>query len=223
VVSFTPRPLYSRERAPATQWIEGWMGGGEEKNSQPLSGLEHLIIQRYTSELPRLLYSGKGYVIFNNAWTRHSYEFCKCLFHRQELLRILSCSFLLFVFTPPLFKVIILTPCSRVLLEKLTVTKLVKISPAFYGTRSFITVFTKARIPRAGVNISKQAVFLRRRDVRPSPTPTSWRSTTYLTVRNAYSTHSLLSSTSAGHLLHPKPEDASSRGDKDPHTIPVHC
>jgi hypothetical protein len=36
------------------------------------------------------------------------------------------------------------SPLSRVLLEKLTVTQLVKKFPAFYGTRRFITVFTKA-------------------------------------------------------------------------------
>jgi len=34
---------------------------------------------------------------------------------------------------------------SRVLLEKLTVTQLVKITPAIYGARRFITVFTRAR------------------------------------------------------------------------------
>jgi hypothetical protein len=39
----------------------------------------------------------------------------------------------------------LLTPCSRVLLEKLTGFQLVKKSPAFYGTRRFITVFTTAR------------------------------------------------------------------------------
>jgi hypothetical protein len=38
-----------------------------------------------------------------------------------------------------------MTPCSRVLLEKLTVTQLVKKFPAFYGTRGFITVFTTVR------------------------------------------------------------------------------
>jgi hypothetical protein len=37
-----------------------------------------------------------------------------------------------------------LTPCSRVL-EKLTVTQLVKKLPAFYGTRMSITVFITAR------------------------------------------------------------------------------
>jgi len=38
-----------------------------------------------------------------------------------------------------------LTPQSRVLLEKLTGPQLVKKFPAFYGTRRFITVFTRAR------------------------------------------------------------------------------
>jgi hypothetical protein len=33
----------------------------------------------------------------------------------------------------------------KILLEKLTVTKLVKKFPTFYGTRSFITMFTAAR------------------------------------------------------------------------------
>ena len=37
--------------------------------------------------------------------------------------------------------IIILTPWSRVLLEKLTGSQLVKKFPAFYGTRRFITPF----------------------------------------------------------------------------------
>ena len=37
-----------------------------------------------------------------------------------------------------------LTPCSTVLLEKLTVPKLVKKFRTFYGNRKFITVFTRA-------------------------------------------------------------------------------
>jgi len=41
--------------------------------------------------------------------------------------------------------VYLLTPLSRVLLEKLTGSKLVKKFPAFYGTRRFITAFTNAR------------------------------------------------------------------------------
>ena len=39
----------------------------------------------------------------------------------------------------------LLTPCSRVLLEKLTGFQLVKKFPAFYGTRKFITALTSAR------------------------------------------------------------------------------
>jgi hypothetical protein len=39
----------------------------------------------------------------------------------------------------------VLTPWSRVLLEKLTVLQLVKKFPAFYGTRRFITAFASAR------------------------------------------------------------------------------
>jgi hypothetical protein len=37
-----------------------------------------------------------------------------------------------------------LIPWSRVLLEKLKVTQLVKKFPAFYGTHRFITVFIRA-------------------------------------------------------------------------------
>jgi hypothetical protein len=67
VVRFTPRPLYPREkpwhpldrRLDVPQRRSG--GGGEEKNSHPLPGLEPPIIQplaqRYTTELSRLLYS----------------------------------------------------------------------------------------------------------------------------------------------------------------------
>jgi hypothetical protein len=39
----------------------------------------------------------------------------------------------------------LLTPWSRVLLEKLTGLQLVKKFPAFYGTRMFITALTSAR------------------------------------------------------------------------------
>ena len=39
----------------------------------------------------------------------------------------------------------LLTPCSTVLLEKLTGFQLVKKFPTFYGTRRFITAFTAAR------------------------------------------------------------------------------
>ena len=39
----------------------------------------------------------------------------------------------------------VLTPWSRILLEKLTGSQLVKKFPTFYGTRRFITAFTRAR------------------------------------------------------------------------------
>jgi hypothetical protein len=39
----------------------------------------------------------------------------------------------------------LLTTCSRILLEKQIVSQIVKKSPAFYGTRRFITAFTSAR------------------------------------------------------------------------------
>jgi hypothetical protein len=42
------------------------------------------------------------------------------------------------------FFILVLTPWSRGLLEKLTVSQLVKNLPAFYGTRRFITTFTRA-------------------------------------------------------------------------------
>jgi hypothetical protein len=45
----------------------------------------------------------------------------------------------------PIFLTYLLTPRSRVLLEKLTGSQLVKKFPAFYGTRRFITAFTNAR------------------------------------------------------------------------------
>jgi len=40
--------------------------------------------------------------------------------------------------------IVSITPWSRVLLEKLVVTQLVKKYYYFYGTRRFITVFTRA-------------------------------------------------------------------------------
>jgi hypothetical protein len=44
-----------------------------------------------------------------------------------------------------LYLLYLLTPQSRVVLEKLTGSQLVKKFPAFYGTRKFITAFTSAR------------------------------------------------------------------------------
>jgi hypothetical protein len=67
VVSFTPRPLYLQGKGP---WcpLDRRLGGpqsrsergGEEKNSQPLPGLEHFLIQPVaqscTTELPSYMF-----------------------------------------------------------------------------------------------------------------------------------------------------------------------
>ena len=54
-----------------------------------------------------------------------------------------ECSLALFVYSA-ILRQLILTPWSRVLLEKLTGSQLVKKFPAFYGTRRFITACTRA-------------------------------------------------------------------------------
>jgi hypothetical protein len=77
VVSFTPRLLYPQGRNPSypldrrlggPQGQSG-CGGGEEKNSQLLPGLEHPIIQsvaqRYTTELTRLPLLQRAPLVFN--------------------------------------------------------------------------------------------------------------------------------------------------------------
>ena len=62
----------------------------------------------------------------------------------------------------------LLTPWSRVLLEKLTSSsQLVKKFPTFYGTRRFITTFTNARHLSLSSASSIQSM---------PPHPTSWRS-----------------------------------------------
>jgi len=61
----------------------------------------------------------------------------------------------------------LLTPCSRVLLEKLTGSQLVKKFLTFYGTRRCITTFTSARHLSLSWASSIQCM---------SPHPTSWRS-----------------------------------------------
>jgi hypothetical protein len=67
VVSFMPRPLYPQGKSPLYPLYRRLGGrqsrsgrGGEEKNSQPLPGLEppiiQLVVHRYTTELSRLLF-----------------------------------------------------------------------------------------------------------------------------------------------------------------------
>jgi len=59
------------------------------------------------------------------------------------------------------------TPCSRVLLEKLTDSQLVKKLPTFYGTLRFITAFTSARQLSLSWTSLIQSI---------PPHPTSWMS-----------------------------------------------
>ena len=61
----------------------------------------------------------------------------------------------------------LLTPWSRVLLEKLTGLQLVKKFPAFHGTRMFITALTSVRHLSVSWARSIQSIY---------PHPTSWRS-----------------------------------------------
>ena len=61
----------------------------------------------------------------------------------------------------------LLTPRSRILLEKLTGFQLVKKFPTFYGTRRFITAFTISRHLSLSSASSIQSA---------PPHPTSWRS-----------------------------------------------
>ena len=65
-----------------------------------------------------------------------------------------------------------LTPWSRVLLEKLTGSQLVKKLPAFYGTRRFTTAITSARHLSLSWASSIQPI---------PPPPNSWRSILILT------------------------------------------
>ena len=65
----------------------------------------------------------------------------------------------------------LLTPWSRILLEKLTCPQLVKKFPEFYGTRKFITTFTNARHLSLSWASSIQSI---------PPHLTSWRSSLIL-------------------------------------------
>ena len=64
-------------------------------------------------------------------------------------------------------RIYLLTPWSRVHLEKLTCFQLVKKFPSFYGTRRFITAVTSARHLSLSCASSFQSI---------PPHPTSWRS-----------------------------------------------
>ena len=73
----------------------------------------------------------------------------------------------LIYFVHVVFTYSLLAPCSRVVLQKLTGSQLVKKFPAFYGTRRLITTFASARHLSLSWARSIQAI---------PPHPTSWRS-----------------------------------------------
>ena len=76
---------------------------------------------------------------------------CRCL---SKKTRVFTCTYLL-------------TPWSRVLLEKLTRLQLVKKFPTFYGTRRFITAFTS--VPHLSLSWASSIQSI-------PPHPTYWRS-----------------------------------------------
>ena len=71
------------------------------------------------------------------------------------------------VLSRPAYKLYLLTPWCRVLLEKLTGLQLVKKFPAFHGTRRFITTLTSFRHLSLYWASPLQSIY---------PHPTSWRS-----------------------------------------------
>jgi hypothetical protein len=64
------------------------------------------------------------------------------ILYQVSWLDVVACSCVL-IFGLSFLLTYLLTPCSRFLLEKVTILQLVKKFPAFYGTRRFITVFQK--------------------------------------------------------------------------------
>jgi hypothetical protein len=80
-----------------------------------------------------------------HAWHVHASFYEVCILKRYSV-RILRSKLYFATFTGRrTYDCYCLTPWSRVLLEKMTVTQLAKKFPAFYATRKFITVFTRAR------------------------------------------------------------------------------
>jgi hypothetical protein len=84
----------------------------------------------------------RGMDVFNTRDRTEGLDFrCQATLRSVDLLTYLLCTYLLITYV----RTYLLTPWSRVLLEKLTGSQLVEKFPAFYGTRRFITAFTSAR------------------------------------------------------------------------------
>jgi len=121
------------------------------------------------------------------------------------------------------------SPWSRVFLEKLIVTQLVKKCSSFHGTWRFITIFTRAR----SWSLSLVRCIFIFQTLRPNPSPCvtfcnklflffffftvncyplaklpSCRTIPRRLSATAYSIYSQLPAISGGRVLHPQPEDA---------------
>jgi hypothetical protein len=120
VVSFTPRPLYSRRRAPGTRWIGGWVG--------PRAVLDAVVYRKKNPSLPLPEIEPRS--------SRPQLMHCKYLNTStttwKSLLSVHG-------------EYHKLTAWRKVLREKLMVTQLIKKWPAFYGNLRFNTVFKRAR------------------------------------------------------------------------------
>ena len=126
---------------------DGTCKGCRRKQSDPVWGIiwaftwtEEILIRSNLPKLEPLLTSVLSYILY--------------------VLTYLLTYFLIYIYT------YLITPCSRVLLEKLIVSQLVKKFPAFYWTRRFITAFTGPRHLSLSWASSIQSI---------PPQPTSWR------------------------------------------------
>ena len=102
--------------------------------------------------LVQVHYPSKFFTPICNKLTKKTYQ------HLQNIIYkiLLPQSFITYLFTP----------CSRVLLEKLTGSAASQDTPCIFGTRRFITVVTSARhLFRSWANSIQS----------PQPPPTSWR------------------------------------------------
>ena len=101
----------------------------------------------------------KSYFSFGRSYLPNTnLSFCR-KWKLHSLTRVLVCLYS--------FITCLLTPCCRVLLEKLTGLQLVKKSPAFHGTRRFITALTSVRHLSLSWASPIQSIY---------PPPSSWRS-----------------------------------------------
>jgi hypothetical protein len=117
-----------------------------------------------------------------------------------------------------------LTPWSRVLLEKLAGRQLVKKFPSFCRTRRFITALTRARHlslskkispgPRLCIVVRNMVIFYGEKLLAPHPTP-KLEGHPLSAVRDCLFNVFEATLHIRRPFLHPQPEDAPCRGDRD--------